>query len=789
LKVATPQAFRQFVIKMHSRCDIACTYCYVYEHVDQSWRSRPLSLTDDTIDRIAWRIGQHAHAHRLDSVRVVLHGGEPLLAGRARISRMASRLRSELAPSTTLDLRLQTNGVLLADDEALCRLLVDEGITVGISLDGDRVANDRHRLSRSGSSTFDQVVRAAKRMGAPRNRTSFAGFLCTIDLDNDPVAAYEALVDLDPPRIDFLLPHATWENPPPRQVGLDVVPAPYADWLIRVFERWTRDGASTPIRVFDSIKSALAGRGSLTEALGTEPSDLAVVETDGTIEQADSLKIAYDGAPATGLDVFSHSFDEAYAHEGFAARRVDQDGLCTTCRQCPVVEVCGGGLYAHRYSSANGFDNPSVHCADLLKLITHVDASVREVVPGTTEPKPHGFQLSHFEAIAAGFGGEEAILALRETAESGNLNVLAMLLKKARDVGAYSRVTWDAVDEVEARAPDAFKSLLTHPYVRVWADRALDGLGSDSVDSSALDHLRAIAVAAAARGGVNFELNLAARGGSLCIPTLGTYSLNTKSIAELALRVDSGIITANLTSDEGDAGGDQLTWRPRRILEGDGLTVALEDTDPYRDCHQWPIEPLVSDQEAAAWQRLFHQAWQIIERDHTDYAPAMRVGLSTIVPLTRSATHQRSATARKAFGSVGIARPDTADELALLLIHEFQHVKLGALLDLFDLFDPSDTRLYDVSWRDDKRPLEALLQGTYAHAAVTDVWRARLLRDEPPDGSVSARTAGEHYVFWRDRTLQAVDVLIGSKSLTPLGERLVELTGERVSRWLDEPGD
>lgn len=789
MKVATPQAFRQFVIKMHSRCDIACTYCYVYEHVDQSWRSRPLSLTDDTIDRIAWRIGEHAHAHRLESVRVVLHGGEPLLAGRARISRMASRLRSELQPSTALDLRLQTNGVLLADDETLCRLLVDEGITVGISLDGDRVANDRHRLTRNGSSTFDQVVRAAKRMAAPRNRTSFAGFLCTIDLDNDPVAAYEALVDLDPPRIDFLLPHATWDNPPTRQVGLDLVPAPYADWLIRVFERWTRDGASTPIRVFDSIKSALAGHGSLTEALGTEPSDLAVVETDGTIEQADALKIAYEGAPATGLDVFNHSFDEAHAHQGFAARRVDKDGLCSSCRQCPVVEVCGGGLYAHRYSTANGFDNPSVHCADLLKLITHIDVSVHEVASSTTEPSTHGFQLSHFEAIAAGFGDEQAMLALRATVQSGNLNVLAMLLKQARAVGAYSRVTWDAVEEVEARAPDAFKSLLTHPYVRVWADRALDGLGSDPVDSSALDHVRAIAVATAARGGIDLELSAAARDGLLYIPTLGSYALNTRSIAGLTLRVHSGVVTARLLPDDGEANGDQSTWRPRRILQGDGLTVALEDADPYRDCHQWPIEPMVSDQEAAAWQRLFHQAWQIIERDHADYAPAMRVGLSTIVPLERSATHQRSATARKAFGSVGIARPDTADELALLLIHEFQHVKLGALLDLFDLFDPTDTRLYDVSWRDDKRPLEALLQGTYAHAAVTDVWRARRSRGERATGSFSARAAGAPFVFWRDRTLQAVDVLSGSKSLTPLGERLVELTGERVSRWLDEPGD
>lgn len=63
--------------------------------------------------------------------------------------------------------------------------------------------------------------------------------------------------------------------------------------------------------------------------------------------------------------------------------------------------------------------------------------------------------------------------------------------------------------------------------------------------------------------------------------------------------------------------------------------------------------------------------------------------------------------------------------LALLLIQEFQHVKLGAVLDLYDLFDPADDRLLHAPWRDDPRPLEGLLQGTYAHLAVTDFWHAR----------------------------------------------------------------
>ena len=38
--------FREIVLKVHSRCDLACDHCYVYEHADQSWRARPkASLT------------------------------------------------------------------------------------------------------------------------------------------------------------------------------------------------------------------------------------------------------------------------------------------------------------------------------------------------------------------------------------------------------------------------------------------------------------------------------------------------------------------------------------------------------------------------------------------------------------------------------------------------------------------------------------------------------------------------------------------------------------------------
>src|SRR5262249_15228527 len=76
-----PPPIRQFVLKVHSRCNLACDYCYVYRMADQTWRDQPLAMSRETLRLAADRIAEHAARHRLSRVGVVLHGGEPLLAG------------------------------------------------------------------------------------------------------------------------------------------------------------------------------------------------------------------------------------------------------------------------------------------------------------------------------------------------------------------------------------------------------------------------------------------------------------------------------------------------------------------------------------------------------------------------------------------------------------------------------------------------------------------------------------------------------------------------------------
>jgi uncharacterized protein len=118
--------------------------------------------------------------------------------------------------------------------------------------------------------------------------------------------------------------------------------------------------------------------------------------------------------------------------------------------------------------------------------------------------------------------------------------------------------------------------------------------------------------------------------------------------------------------------------------------------------------------------------------------------------------------------------------LSELLVHEMQHSKLAALSDLIDLVHPADDGArFAVPWRDDLRPVDALLQGTYAHLAVAELWRVRSSR--VPDGR-----ALELFRTYRSWVENGIDSLRSADNLTPEGERFVAGMGAAVQAWADD---
>ena len=358
-----PTPFRDVVLKVHQRCNLACDYCYVYTMADQSWRDRP-PVPDRRIWRAtARRMATHARTHDLPGMRLVLHGGEPLLAGTGRLDELITGFRAAFPGDRRLDVQVQTNGTLL--DDRVLAMFRRHGVRVGVSLDGTAAHHDSRRRHLGGRGSSAAAGRGLRLLTSPEHMASFAGLLCTIDPATDPVETYEALLAYRPPAIDLLLPHANWSRPPER--------SGYGDWLIAAFDRWY-DAArqETSIRLFEDVIALLLGGAGRSEQIGLSPVAVVVVETDGAVELADSLKSSYPGACATGLNVLDHDFDAALGHPGVAARQIGTAALSPACRACELHRVCGGGHYAHRYRRPDGYRNPSVYCDDLAALIRHV---------------------------------------------------------------------------------------------------------------------------------------------------------------------------------------------------------------------------------------------------------------------------------------------------------------------------------------------------------------------------------------------------------------------------------
>ncbi|WP_338675662.1 radical SAM/SPASM protein FxsB, inactivated metallohydrolase extension form [Streptomyces sp. SCSIO 30461] len=739
--------FREIVLKVHSRCDLACDHCYIYEHADQSWRTRPRTISDDAIIWTARRLAEHAKTHALPSVTVILHGGEPLLAGPARLRRICEELISALDGVAALDLRIHTNGLQLSP--RYLDLFDEFGVRVGISLDGDRAANDRHRRFADGRSSHPLVLRAVELLHQDRYRHLDLGLLCTVDVRNDPVAVYDALMELDPPRIDFLLPHATWDEPPLRPGGSPTV---YADWILTVFDRWDRRRRPVPVRLFESVLSTLSGGSSLTESLGLAPTDLVVVETDGTLEQVDSLKSAYEGAAATGFTVFDHSLDEVAAHPGIRARQLGLAGVGETCRQCPVVRSCGGGLYTHRYRGGRDFDNTSVYCTDLEALIRGVEqrTAAGSVPPAVTD--------------AAALRTEQHELAWLLLA--GLHDALA-----GRGSEDWARA-WELMEAVEHSDGLGFDEVLAHPYTVSWLHEALDVLEQEPLGAAAgtapAARLSAAVAAAAVRGGPELTVPVPYERGVLYLPTLGELRLTgaeehgmvqVRPMGEGFLVRGAGNERRITRLAEPAAG-----WRPVRRLRQRAEAVpdlAIDDLDPHRDCYGVPAAPRLGSEAAADWTGRLAAAWSLLRERAPRQADAAAACLTTLTPLSG----REPAVGRHGLGALGLPLHADVPELALALLRGHRRARFQALREVTDLYAQDGWWSHQAPWAEAPVPVSELLAGAYERAGLAGV------DPEAAEQALRALTTLE----------RAAELTVsGKRLLTRLGEEL----GEEVNRDL-----
>ncbi len=354
-----------FVIKIASRCNLNCTYCYEFNMGDDSWKRMPKIINQETFKITILRIKEHAEEHKLTNISISLHGGEPLLVGYDNFVQYISIIKQTLQDYKLL-IGIQTNATLLNQD--YIDLFIKEKISVGVSYDGPPEINDKNRIYHNGKGSGLDVENGLNLL---KNKKCFSGILCVIDVNASPIDVWRYLSDFKPPIIDFLLPHANWSNLPEHhnKKHLEM----FGDWLIKIFDDWYNGyNSHVRIRLFEEIIKRLLGEHGTLETLGIEPIGLVTISQNGMYEQVDTMKSVFAGAHETGLSVANFSLNDVLSSSFVSSRQSGINGLSDTCKNCKIVNVCGGGYYPHRYSIQNSYMNPSVYCKDLYKLINHI---------------------------------------------------------------------------------------------------------------------------------------------------------------------------------------------------------------------------------------------------------------------------------------------------------------------------------------------------------------------------------------------------------------------------------
>lgn len=377
LEIAAPTRRARFcaaLLKIASRCNLDCDYCYMYKHVDQTWQTQPKFMSDETLAAFAERLRDYVVAERIDSFSVIFHGGEPLLFGAERIADAAARIRQSVPASCQLEFSLQTNGVLVTPMSL--NVLRQAGVSVSLSLDGPRGVHDRHRLSHAGESTYDSTY-AALELLRREDASLFRGVIAVIDADVPPRELLEFFAPMDLPRLDFLLPDATHIRPP---AGRDVDADRYTRWVCSAFELWFREFPSIPIRWFDAVLASRLGVPSPTDIMGFGSVSLLVADTDGTYSDHDVFKIATHGGGRLGISVQTSPISEAACHPAILehGHRLTMDGIAAECQRCPVVEACGGGCVMHRAHGTRGLEAPTIYCGEMFALFGLASRLLRE---------------------------------------------------------------------------------------------------------------------------------------------------------------------------------------------------------------------------------------------------------------------------------------------------------------------------------------------------------------------------------------------------------------------------
>lgn len=356
----------EVIIKITERCNIDCTYCYMFNKGNDDFELNPPYIGDETISRTISFLEQGITDMGVKRLAIILHGGEPLMLKKERFIELCDALERRLKPLVKLTLGIQTNAILI--DEEWLEIFGRYDFHVGVSLDGPEEVNDRYRIDKKGGGTYKDTVAGLERLQsayAEGRLNHPPGVVCVCSFDADATELYRFFTQtLKVKLVNFNLPmetHDDWSDAQAKKAKV---------FLADLFEAWiSNNDPAVKIRMFDQMLRYFSGDVSFREHVSNimRKHLMVVISSAGELSDHDDYKIinfAQRGGTVfnTTLREFSNSQLRGYIDQLFS-------NLPDDCQECSWKYYCRGGvsqgLGVTRYSRKDGFNNRSTMCEGL----------------------------------------------------------------------------------------------------------------------------------------------------------------------------------------------------------------------------------------------------------------------------------------------------------------------------------------------------------------------------------------------------------------------------------------
>jgi HEXXH motif-containing protein len=221
------------------------------------------------------------------------------------------------------------------------------------------------------------------------------------------------------------------------------------------------------------------------------------------------------------------------------------------------------------------------------------------------------------------------------------------------------------------------------------------------------------------------------------------------------------------------------TAHPYHVVEDD-LVLALADNNPLAMLDAHPDKGGnaidLGGRDVAEWLARLREALDIVRTHLPELHGEMRIYLQQIVPVGYFADRHLSASYREAIGTVYLSLHPDPMTMAEALVHEFQHNKLNALLELDEVLENAFAPLHRSPIRPDARPLHGVLLAVHAMVPVAVLYERMIERDDE-----RARAAGLRARFGEivDGNREGTRVLLDHARPTAAGRALLD----DLARW------